>query len=147
MTDSHEEERLQAARELVIPASKAVSTGTVQLDAFIPLLTQIAECKENVKFWKTRLDKLEEALAALMGDATLGTVGGNDAVVFEPTARFRGGDFKKKYPNLAKAYTREVPRMELDIEAIRMSRPDLYAEFQVRPMRVVWETPGPNGTP
>jgi hypothetical protein len=132
---------------LVIPASKAATAGTVQLDAFVPLLNEIAECKENVKFWETRLARLEEALSALMGDATVGRVAGNDAVIYEPTARFRGGDFKKKYPNLAKAFTREVPKMELDINAIKLSRPDLYAEFQVRPMRVVWEPPGPNGTP
>lgn len=148
MTDiNNEEDRLKAARELVIPANKTVSSDTVALDAFLPLLAEINECKDNIKFWQTRLARSNTALAALMGDSTKGTIAGLDAVVFEPTARFSTTEFKKKYPNLARAYTHTVPKEEVDVEALRLTRPEVYAEFQVRPMRVVWEPPGANGTP
>jgi hypothetical protein len=60
----------------------------------------------------------------------------------EPVARIDGTEFKKKYPNLHRAYTREVTKQELDVEALKLSRPELYAQFQVRPLRMTWEPPG-----
>lgn len=134
-------EHLDAARELVIRAQPG---DTVQLvmDQYISLFGDIAECQENVDFWSKRLAKLKGALAALMGDATVGTIGGEPAVTYEPVDRFNSTEFKKKHPNMFQAYQRTIEKKELDVAALKLSRPELYAQFQVRPLRVTYQPPG-----
>jgi hypothetical protein len=141
-----EEERLQAARELVIRTRPTSEGGTVAttlaLDNYVPLLAEIVECQNMVDFWEKRLKRLKEGLGALLGEAHNGTVNGEQAVAYEPVNRFNTTAFRRQYPNLWRAYVHTVSKEELDVEMLRLSRPDLYAEFQVRPLRVTYEPPG-----
>lgn len=137
-----EEARLQAARELVIRSAPVDQSPVMALDGHTQLLAEFAECQEMVTFWKKRLDRLKVALAAVLGDAHRGTVNGEEVVFHEPVARFDSTSFRNKYPNMYRAYLREVYKQELDVEALKLSRPELYTEFQVRPLRMTWEPPG-----
>lgn len=133
--------RLEAARSLVIRTEGAVQKS-VPLDSYVPLLDEIKECQRMEAFWKERLARLRTSLAGIMGSAEIGTVNGEEAVTYEPTARFNGSAFKKQYPNLSKAFMHTVEKSEWDLDLLRKSRPDLYAQFQVRPILVKYEPPG-----
>jgi hypothetical protein len=111
------------------------------LDAHLPLLEEIAECQESVDYWKKRQAKLEETLAALLGDSELGTVNGEKVVTFKPVDRFKGAEFAKQYPDLSQAYMHEETKRVVDVQLLRIARPDLYSEFCSRPLSVTYKRP------
>lgn len=143
MTQTNEEEQLAYARELVLRNEPSqVVAAPMALDGFVPLLGDIYEAMEAERFWKARVEKLKKQLAAVLGDAQQGTVGGEEAVTFEPINKFSAKAFKDKYPNLYRAYITTRTVEEIDEAALKLTRPELYAEFQTRPMRVTWKPPG-----
>lgn len=145
MTEPEDEAaRLAAVRELVIrrTGEGSVDTSVMPLDAYVSILGEISECQAAVTFWSKRLERLKAGLTALMGDAHEGTINGEAAVFYAPVNRFNVTEFKKKHPNMARAYMHTVSHEELDVEALKLSRPELYAEFQVRPLRIIYEPPG-----
>lgn len=137
-----EEQQLAHARELVLRNEAQVATAPMALDGFVPLLGDIYEAMEAEKFWKNRVEKLKKQLAAVLGDSQQGTVGGEEAVTFEPINKFSAKAFREKYPNLYRAYITTRTVEEIDEAALKLTRPELYAEFQTRPMRVTWKPPG-----
>lgn len=149
MTQMSDEERDKAARELVIRTESktpAVNRSQLSLDGHLSLLNEIAEAQETAKFWKERLEFLKASLAKLMGDAEEGTIAGQEAVVYEPINGFNVTAFEKKFPHLARAYTREFTVTKVDVDLLKHARPDLYAQFRTRPMRVTWKpAPSING--
>jgi hypothetical protein len=117
---------------------------TVALDAHVQLLRDYRECQTMIEFWTGQLDKTKAKLAEVLGDATQGTIGGESVFFYEPQNRFRSGDFKKKYPDTAKYFTREFTVQKLDTDWLQQARPELWEEFQTRAMRNTWVPPGDN---
>jgi len=107
----------------------------VALDEFVLVLDAWAEATRKIKELNIEIDKYKSLLAKQMGDATVGTVDGVKVVTFAPIDGFNSTDFKKQYPETARFYTREVTKVEFDKEALKHSKPDLYKEFQTRPMK------------
>lgn len=107
----------------------------IALDPYVPLLEALAEAKDNVKFWQEQKEKHEAALAKIMGDAVIGTVDGLDVVTYRPIEQFRGGEFEKMYPDTYRAFTHEVTRKVFDHTLLRATRPELWKQFQSRPMK------------
>lgn len=114
----------------------------VPLDSAVDLLAEERECASMIKWWSDRQAKVKERIAVLLGDSTSGTVNGDEVVTYEWQDRYNTTAFTKKYPNLARVYTRPVTKEQLDFDLIKSARPDLAEEFQVRAMRVKYEPPG-----
>lgn len=117
---------------------KAVATPTpppVALDQYVALLARDKECADAIKRWETERAKVREAIAKVMGDAEVGTVDGEEVLTFKTVATFNGGDFKKDYPDLYKMYTRTMEVEKFDTAWFESSRPDLYEQYQSRPMK------------
>lgn len=133
MTGSEVAVRVDSAGRIV-----RSETPPAVLDAHVTLLEAIAEAKRNEKFWVERHKLLKEKLAEVMGAATVGTVDGREVVRYNYVDSFRGTEFAKAYPNFHRIYTRPITKEVFDPELLRMERPDLYAEFQSRPMNVSW---------
>lgn len=113
---------------------------TVELDAHVKTLAKLSEASDNITFWKRQYDKLKAELDELMGDATVGTVDGQEVLTYRYEDRFRGGDFKKMYPDTYRTFVTEVTEKKFDLELFKASRPDLYGQFRVRAMKNKWET-------
>ncbi len=111
----------------------------IALDAYVNRLAEFKESQQMIKFWKGRLERQQEELARIMGDFTIGTVNGEDVLFYEPIERFRGEDFKKDWPDMARLYTRAVEKKVLDTAWLREERPDLWRDYQVRSMRNTFE--------
>jgi hypothetical protein len=120
--------------ELPQPEEQAVA-----LDAHVSKLKKLAECSDNIKFWQKEYAKAQAALDEVMGDATVGTIDGSQVLTYRYEERFRGGDFKKKYPDTWRSYVRDVTKKEFDLELFKVARPDLYEEFRVRAMKSTFE--------
>lgn len=110
-----------------------------ELDRYVRLLADYDECRKSIDFWKTELEKKKAELAAIMGDATVGTVNGEQVLTYRFEERFRGSDFQKVYPDTYRMFTREVTKKTFDLELFKASRPDLYDEFRARSMKSSFE--------
>lgn len=129
------------SREAVV-ATQSLAADSVALDPYAQLITDILECQDMLTYWRGREAQLKAALGAIMGNVHNGTLNGEPAVVYAPVNRFNATEFKRVLPNMARVYTHPVTKEELDVEMIKKARPDLYAQFQVRPMRIVYEPTG-----
>lgn len=116
--------------EIPVPDEKVVA-----LDAHVAKLKKLAECSDNIKFWQGEYAKAQEALSAIMGDATVGTIDGQKVLTYRYEDRFRGSDFKKTFPDTWRTFVRPVTKEEFDLELFKASRPDQYKEFRVRAMK------------
>jgi hypothetical protein len=112
---------------------------TVALDAHVDKLKKLAQCSDNIKFWKTEYEKAQAEIEKVMGEATIGTVDGQKVITYRYEDRFRGGDFKKKYPDTWRTFVTEVVEKKFNVDLFRASRPDLYDEFRVRAMKSTFE--------
>jgi hypothetical protein len=110
---------------------------SIPLDGHAELLSRYNTAAQAVKYWENELAKAKEELAKVMGDATSGTVEGREVVTYRTVDRFRGADFKKAYPDTYRLYTTTREVTSFDVDMFRQSRPDLYAQFQVRAFRAV----------
>jgi hypothetical protein len=112
---------------------------TVALDAHVSKLKKLAECSDNIKFWKGEYEKAQAELDKVMGDATLGTVDGVKVLTYRYEDRFRGTDFRKTYPDTYRTFVTEVTEKKFNVDLFKASRPDLYEEFKVRSMKSTFE--------
>lgn len=110
-----------------------------ELDRHVKLLADYDECRRSIEFWKGELEKKKAQLAEIMGDATVGTVNGEQVLTYRYEERFRGADFAKSYPDTYKLFTREVTKETFDLTLFRASRPELYEEFRARSMKSSFE--------
>jgi hypothetical protein len=125
-----EDSDLVPTSELVVPEQTRR-----ELDQYVDKLSDYKECQRMVEFWNKRLDRLKSELAAVMGDATVGTVNGEGVLFYAWKEQFRGADFRRDYPDMYKLYTHDVAVNKFDEEWLRASRPDLWEKYQVRSMR------------
>lgn len=108
---------------------------TVALDAHAKKLKRLWEAAENIKFWKSEYEKAKADMEEVMGTATIGTIDGVPVVTFRYEERFRGDDFRKKYPDTWRTFVTDVTEKKFNLALFRASRPDLYNEFRVRAMK------------
>lgn len=111
----------------------------VDLGPYVDKLAEEAECKRMIEFWTKRRDKIKTELSAIMGDATEGHLNGERIVTYEPIERFRGGDYKKDFPDTYKFFSRAVSRTEFDVEWFKAQRPDEYEKYRVKVFRSTFE--------
>lgn len=112
---------------------------TVALDKHVAKLKKLADCSDNIKFWKREYEKAQAELDSVMGEATVGTIDGHQVLTYRYEDRFRGGDFKKMYPDTYRTFVTEVTEKKFDLALFKASRPDLYEEFRVRAMKSTFE--------
>lgn len=107
----------------------------VVLDPVIDMLRLLRDARQQAKL----VDKLEAQLSDIMGSGTIGLVGGKVAVRRRPTKTFRGGDFKKLFPQLAKLYTIKVEKEEYDLNLLEKAQPDIWNQFRSRPFVLTFD--------
>jgi|SRR4030095_7436471 hypothetical protein len=127
----------EAAKELVI---RTTPKGQLALDQYVTILADYRECQTTIEFWRKRLEKLKSQMAEIMGDWEVGTVNGDPVFFYQRQERFNSTEFRKQYPDMYRLYTREIVEKKFDPEWLRQARPDLYEEFQVKAMRITFDT-------
>ena len=111
----------------------------VALDAHVKLLDKLAECNDNLAFWKSEKEKAQAALDKIMGDATVGTLDGRQVVTYRFEDRFRGQDFQKAYPDTYKSFVTTVEEEKFNVRLFRLTRPEMYDQFRVRSMKSTYK--------
>ena len=109
---------------------------TVELDEHVALIDRYKKAKQAAAYWAGEIESLRDALLALMGDAEVATVNGDKVLLAKPIDSFNESAFRKANPDLHKLYVREVPVERLDVELLKRARPDVYAQYQVRPLKM-----------
>jgi hypothetical protein len=112
---------------------------SLPIDRHVDRLADYKEAQRMIEFWKKRLDSIKAEFVEILGDFTVGTVNGEEVLFYEPKEQFQGAEFKKDYPDMARLYTREVVKKELDTQWLRQERPDLWRQYQTRAMRNTFE--------
>ncbi len=108
---------------------------SVALDDYIPVLEAWHEASVRIKELNAEIEKYKTLLTKVMGDAVIGTVDGVKVLDFKPIESFNGKEFEKRFPETYRFYVREVTTKTLDKSAIQATRPDLWEQFQSRPMK------------
>lgn len=114
---------------------------TAALDEYVIVLEAWHETSQQIKKLKAQEETYKALLAKVMGDATVGTVDNQPVVYFRPIESFNSGDFKKKYPDTYRFFVHEVTKKEFDKDLLRRTRPELWEEFQTRPMKSSYVPP------
>jgi hypothetical protein len=127
----------EAAKELVI---RTTHQSQLALDTYVQVLADYRECQTTMEFWKNRLEKLKAQMAEIMGDQEIGTVNGEAVFFYQRQNRFNSTAFQKQYPDMYRLYTRDITEKKFDPDWLKQARPDLYAEFQVKAMRITFDT-------
>jgi hypothetical protein len=108
---------------------------TRELDTIVDKLADHRECLKMIKFWEDRAKRLAAEIDAFMGNATVGTVNGENVLSYKYIDRFRGKDFQNDYPDMYRLFTHEVAKTEFDLEWFKRARPDLYEQYRARSLR------------
>jgi hypothetical protein len=111
----------------------------IPMDSYVDKLTEYKECQRMIKFWRARLEAIQEELTKAMGDAEVGLIDGKPAIYYKKKNAFRGKDFAALYPDTYRLFTRDVVHKEFDLEWFKKVRPEQFEEFKVRSMRIEWE--------
>lgn len=112
------------------------------LDSYVDLLAEVVECGNMIEWWQARQKLVKDRLRDLLGENEIGTVNGQEVIFYQKQNRFNSTAFRRKYPNLYRAFEVAKTETKFDPDLLKVSRPDLYEEFQVRAMRVTYEPPG-----
>lgn len=107
----------------------------VDLDEYLPVLEAWYEATLEIKDLQAKIDQYKALLGKIMGDATIGRVDGQPVVTFRPIESFNSSDFRKKYPDTYRFFVHEVTEKRFDKDLLRRTRPELWEEFQTRPMK------------
>lgn len=75
---------------------------------------------------------LKAEFQAVMGDAHVAKIDGEEVFTWKPINKFATTQFKAEHPNLAKEFTRVVAKDELDTDALRAEHPYLFEQYRVR---------------
>lgn len=124
----------------MINETPAPEEVTIALDAHVSKLKKLTEASDNIAFWKRQYEKLKTELDEIMGEATVGTIDGQEVLTYRYEERFRGADFRKMYPDTYRTFVTTVTEKKFDLDLFKASRPELYEEFRVRAMKNKWES-------
>lgn len=122
-----------------------INVPPVDLGAIREKFHNLADAKKKVSMYRKNLSQweeyckgLEKEIAQAMGNATRGTIDGQEVVVFEPKEQFAPARFAKDYPDLANAFTRSVVTRELDWRTLLAKEPEIASPYVTRTMRVIY---------
>jgi hypothetical protein len=113
----------------------AVPEGTGVLDTVPWLVDEYDKAQRAKAYWDKRLEELKGAIEQVAGPLESITLNGDEVFTYARINSFRGAEFKKAHPDLAKVYERVREVTELDIDLLRVGQPDKFAEFQSRALR------------
>lgn len=108
---------------------------SVDLDEYLPVLEAWYEASREIKALEAKIDQYKTLLGKIMGDATIGRIDGQVAITYRGIESFSSTEFKKKYPETYRFFVHDVTEKRFDKQWLRQSRPDLWEEFQTRPMK------------
>jgi predicted phage-related endonuclease len=100
-------------------------------------LWMLREIRGKIKELEKQKKKLEADLRRAAGTAHVVTFGEDVVITNRPTDRFRGEDFGKEQPILAKEFTRPVLVDQLDLEALKAAHPAIYEQYQSRTFKIL----------
>lgn len=113
----------------------AVPQGTGVLDEVPWLVLEFDKAQRAKEYWDKRLEELRDALRAAAGEHEALVLNGETVFTYEYINQFRGKDFAKAYPDLAKVYERERTITELDVDLLKVGQPEKYKQFQTRALK------------
>lgn len=97
--------------------------------------------RDRIKSWdqvaadaKAEVDLAKNELRALVGDAAEFTLPDGSKGSWKRNGTFAASRFAADHPDLVEHFTR--PRPALDVDAVKAERPDLYAAYRARVLRV-----------
>lgn len=111
----------------------AVSTN---VDDLADRLKALAEISQRIAVLTAQAEAIKKEVKEALGDSQGGTIAGRLVVTNATTRRFDASGFAERHPGLVDAYTVDRTVREIDLVALRTDRPDVFAEFSVRSMRV-----------
>lgn len=98
-----------------------------------PLLAVRDEALADLASAEQRIDDAENQMRALIGDAELATVDGLTVATWKANGTFASKRFAKAHPELAETYRTKTV---MDTKRLAAERPDLYAAFRPRVLRI-----------
>lgn len=98
-----------------------------------PLLAARGEALADLASAELRIDDAENQLRALIGDAELATVDAETVATWKPNGTFASKRFTKAHPELAETFRTKTV---IDTKRLAAERPDLYAAFRPRVLRI-----------
>jgi hypothetical protein len=100
-------------------------------------LWRLREIRGQIKELVKQEKKLEAELRRAIGPAPVVTFGEDVVITNRPTDRFRGVDFTKEQPILAKEFTRPVLVDQLDLKALEEAHPAIYEQYRSRTFKIL----------
>ena len=107
------------------------------IDAHEELLSRFLLCRDNAQYWTKEKALVQKALEDLLGEAEVAKIKGREVLTYARIDGFNEGKFKKEHPDLHQFYTHLVEVPKFDRETFERTRPELFAEYQTRQMKVV----------
>jgi hypothetical protein len=112
--------------------SAPVSPEPVKLDTQVDLLRRYTEAKAAKEAWAKIEELLRGELETLLGDAEEATVNGVTAVTWARTNTFQKAEFQRAEPELYRIYEEDKVVRALNVERLRLTRPEIFRQFQSR---------------
>ncbi len=110
----------------------ALYGGTTEATVLAALLERDARAKDALKAWKKEADEVADALREFAGDTTHIKLDGTEVLTYNWKDAFRGADFTKDYPEMAKRFTRVMEKSVLDVDWLKSVHPEVYRRYQTR---------------
>lgn len=117
----------QVSTELALYSDRDANAAVLEA-----LLGRHARAKEALRGWEWEEKEAAAALQAFLGTTTRASLDGSEVVTFDYKDQFRGKDFEKDYPDLAKRFTRTMEVDRLDVEWLKSVHPEVWALYRTR---------------
>jgi hypothetical protein len=119
------------------PMSNPTPSPAKDIDAHEELVARFLLCRDNAQYWTKEKALVQKALEDLLGESEVAKIGGREVLTYARINGFNEGKFKKEHPDLHRFYTHKVEVEEFDREGFERTRPEIYAQYQTRQMKVV----------
>jgi hypothetical protein len=125
------------ATKVADPLFTDLPVGTGVLDQVPDLPEELRKAERALKYWKVRVEELQGALRMVAGEHETLTLHGEPAFTYNYINTFQGKKFEKEQPDLYRAYLEEKKVQQLNVELLKLARPDVYRLYQSRQLRTV----------
>lgn len=112
------------------------TTQSVDLSSYEEKYLLYRHARTQEEAWRKKAASLKAEFQALMGEATLATIAGEEVFTYDKTATFKGKEFAEENPVLAAQYTKPILKDELDVQALKRDHPALYERYRSRSFNV-----------
>lgn len=129
----------KATAELLARMWQAQEDATAEVDPVEAtlLLARRRELAARAAELGGDLDTVDNRLRALLGEAEVALIGGRPSYTWRQNGTFAAKRFREAEPELAAAYTRLVPAVDLD--RLKTERPEIYRQYRARRLVVPGE--------